>query len=125
MLKIKNKKKILAIASIIAIVAVIGASFAFAFASSTGDDGKAIKEIVSKFASYVVDMFRVVGILISIYAVAQFALAFKDDNPEAKSRSTILLVIGLLLLLVKSLASLIISTAGISGISLDNGFLGK
>ena len=113
-------KKILAIGSALAIV---GSLFMFAFAADAFGVGADIKELVSTFVSYIVDAFRVVGVMVAVYAVSQFALAFKDDNPEQKSKGTILLVVGLLLIFMKTIATKIVEKSG-TGISLDQGFLG-
>lgn len=109
-------KKILAAGSA---VAVIGSLLVTAFASGGGADG-AITDIVSMMLGYVVDMFKVVGVLVAVYAVAQFALAFKDDNPDQKSRSTVLLVVGAMLLGMGTFANKI---AGYAGVSIGKGFL--
>ena len=129
----KEKKNLVKkIFAVMCVIAVIGSMcvFALADASASADTSagsatnSSLTTIVSTFASYTCDMFRVVGIIIAIYATAQFALAFKDDNPDSKQRSVILLVIGMLLVFVKNLAKVVITNSEMDGISLEQGFLG-
>lgn len=123
----KEKKNLVKkIFAVMCVIAVIGSMcvFALADASAGSATNSSLTTIVSTFASYTCDMFRVVGIIIAIYATAQFALAFKDDNPDSKQRSVILLVIGMLLVFVKNLAKVVITNSEMDGISLEQGFLG-
>jgi hypothetical protein len=113
-------KKIFAV---MCVIAVIGSMCVFALADAASASKSSLTTIVSTFASYTCDMFRVVGIIIAIYATAQFALAFKDDNPDSKQRSVILIVIGMLLVFVKNLAQIVIDNSGMTGITLNSGFL--
>lgn len=122
----KKFKTILSVACAMAICAslCVCAFASAAPAAATSDSGTAITSTMSFFISYVVDLFRCVGVLVGVYAIAQFALAFKDDNPDQKTRSTTMLVIAVMLIMVKTLAKKVIELTSISGISLDEGFLG-
>lgn len=104
-------KKVLALGST---AAVSGMMFVTAFAAEMD-----IKGFVGNMLGYVVDMFTVVGVLIAVYAMAQFALAFKDDNPEQKSRSTILLVVGAILVGIRPLVNRFFSSV----VPISGGFL--
>lgn len=105
-------KKILAVGSVVAVLAIV---FVTAFASGgSGGASSAIKEIVGDMLGYVVFMFKIVGVLVAVYATAQFALAFKDDNPDQKSRSTILLVVGAMLMGIGFFAKKIAQLGGVT-----------
>lgn len=59
--------------------------------------------ILNQMLGYIGIIFRAVGILLAICAVGQMVLAFKDENPDAKSKSASILVVGILLVAMPSI----------------------
>lgn len=110
-------KKILKVAAGVAAVAAIST---MAFAGATGDG---IKDIIGNMLGYVRDIFIAIGALLGVYSVGQLALAFKDDNPDQKSKAMMLLVTCAILLAIGPLMELILTTAN-TGITIGDGFLG-
>lgn len=57
-----------------------------------------LTSILGTLLEYIGIIFRGIGILLAIYAFGQMILAFKDENPDAKSKSASILVVGILLI---------------------------
>lgn len=112
-------KKILKVAAGVAVLAACGT---VAFAS----DASGVTRIVGTFLGYVRDIFISIGVLLGAYAIGQLALAFKDDNPDQKSKAMMLLVCCAVLIAIAPLMKTIISAAGANGLvdALGTGFLG-
>lgn len=67
-----------------------------AFASYTST----IREIMEKMVDIVGTIFQAVGVILSIYAVGQLVLAFKNEDANAKSSASTLLVVGIVLIAI-------------------------
>ena len=118
------KKKTGKIAALASVFAALSSLWMTAFADDMDAAAAQIASMVGKFTSFIADAFVVVGIMIVVYAVSQFALAFKDDNPEQKSRGTIMLVVGIILIFIKTFAKAILNAAGVPADQyLERGFL--
>ena len=59
-----------------------------------------IRNIMNNMVSIVGVIFQAVGVILSIYAVGQLILAFKNDDPNGKSVASTLLVVGIVLIAV-------------------------
>ena len=59
--------------------------------------------LVKKFVDIIFYIFRTVGILLLAWAIAQLVIAFKNEDADSKQRATILLVISILLIVLKSI----------------------
>ena len=62
-----------------------------------------LTSILGTLLEYIGIIFRAIGILLAIYAFGQMILAFKDENPDAKSKSASILVVGILLIAMPSI----------------------
>lgn len=98
-------------------VATAAPFMAYSFAKDT----TAVK-ILSTFMGYVVDMFLCVGALLGVWAIAQLALAFKNEDADSKSRAMMMLVVAIILMSIKGLADIILKASG-TGITIGKGFL--
>lgn len=75
-----------------------------------------LKEVVESFVFYIGLIFQVVGVLLGVYAAGQMIMAFKDDNPDAKTRASTLLVVAFILIVMPGI---------IDGLGLVNYITGK
>lgn len=57
-----------------------------------------IQGIMDKMVDIVGTIFQAVGVILSIYAVGQLILAFKNEDANAKSQASTLLVVGIVLI---------------------------
>lgn len=89
------------------------------FAATSG--GATASSIISTFLGYVVDMFLCVGVLLGVWAIAQLALSFKNEDADSKSRAMMMLVVACVLIGIKPLATTVVSS--VSGITIGKGFL--
>lgn len=117
-------KQVLKVAAGIAAVASI-CTMAFA-STGAGASTSSVASIVGTFLGYVRDIFISIGVLLGVYAIGQLALAFKDDNPDQKSKAMMLLVCCAILIAIAPLMKTIISAAGATNLvnNLGTGFLG-
>ncbi len=85
-------------------VAVIVLMIAFAAfvlinpAFAADDPTEKIKEILNKIVSVIELIFQAVGAILSVYAIGQLVLAFKNEDSDSKSRASTLLVVGVVLI---------------------------
>ena len=122
--KIRNFKfkSIAAIMSVLSISAFTSI-FAFSYGGAASTNGDVdIANIIGAFLGYVQDVFIVIGILLIAWGIGQLALAFKDDNPESKSRAMMMIATAAILVGIGSLMGSIISTLGF-GITIGDGFI--
>lgn len=88
----------------------------FAFA-----DEPAAVTIVNTFLGYVLDMFICVGALLGVWAIAQLALAFKNEDADSKSKAMMMLIVAAILIGISPLASTVLNGTGLAP---GSGFLG-
>lgn len=67
-----------------------------AFAS--GGATATVSAILEKMISIIGMIFVAVGIILAIYSVGQLVLAFKNEDPDSKSRASTLLVVAIILI---------------------------
>lgn len=104
-----------------AAVATAAPFVAYSFAAAPAPAGPDPAAIVSTFLGYVLDMFICVGALLGVWAVAQLALAFKNEDADSKSRAMMMLIVAAILIGITPLAN-----AVLAGTHIDPGpgFLG-
>ena len=90
---------------------------AFAAAGGTAN----AKNIVQVFMGYVIDMFICVGALLGVWAVAQLALAFKNEDADSKSKAMMMLIVAAILIGIAPLATAVLNGTGLTP---GSGFLG-
>lgn len=106
--KMSKKEKIITLAALLAIVTltmllVVSPAFAANNYVST------IRTIMNNMVTIVGVIFQAVGAILSIYAVGQLILAFKNEDANSKSSASTLLVVGIVLIAVPG----IINTLGL------------
>lgn len=79
-------------------------------------------DVIQEFLGYVVDMFLCIGILLGVWAIAQLALSFKNEDADSKSRAMMMLIVAAILLGVQGLAEIILNAAGLN-ITIGDGFI--
>lgn len=75
--------------------------------------------VISRFLGYIVDMFICVGAMLGVWAIAQLALAFKNEDADSKSKAMMMLVVAVILIAIKPLCTVILP----AGITIGEGFL--
>ena len=73
-----------------------------------------LTSILGTLLEYIGIIFRAIGILLAIYAFGQMILAFKDENPDAKSKSASILVVGILLIAMPTIINALNLTSYLS-----------
>lgn len=106
--KMSKKERIITLAALLAIVTltmllVVSPAFAANNYVST------IRTIMNNMVTIVGVIFQAVGAILSIYAVGQLILAFKNEDANSKSSASTLLVVGIVLIAVPG----IINTLGL------------
>lgn len=71
-------------------------TFLVAFAAPAVPD--TLNDMLTKVIFYVGLIFQTVGIFLAVYAVGQMIMAFKDENPDAKTKAATLLVVAIILI---------------------------
>lgn len=116
----ERKDKIRKIGATIATGAMTAMPFMVnAFAAQA--TGASAKNIVQTFMGYVIDMFICVGALLGVWAVAQLALAFKNEDADSKSKAMMMLIVAAILIGIAPLATAVLDGTGLAP---GGGFLG-
>lgn len=117
----ERKDKIKKIGATIATGAMTAMPFMVnAFATAAAGTASA-KNIVQVFMGYVIDMFICVGALLGVWAVAQLALAFKNEDADSKSKAMMMLIVAAILIGIAPLATAVLNGTGLTP---GSGFLG-
>lgn len=58
--------------------------------------------IVKNFVGIILTIFRYVGIILLVWAIAQLIMAFKNEDPDSKAKSITMGVISIILITLKS-----------------------
>lgn len=69
-------------------------------------------DVVTALVGFIYDLARVVGIVLAINGAFNWLLANKDENADGQSRGIKLVVVGLALVFMESLAAPILKAAG-------------
>lgn len=93
---IEHKKgRILFVMSVFAITAVFGSMLLNPlFADAAGN----VAEILTDMIDIIGMIFTAVGIILAIYSVGTLVLAFKNDDPDSKTRASTVLVVSIVLI---------------------------
>lgn len=106
--KMSNKEKMIIFGVMLAIAAItvfLIVNPAFAATNYV----TRIRQIMNNMVTIVGVIFQAVGAILSIYAVGQLILAFKNEDANSKSSASTLLVVGIVLIAVPG----IITTLGL------------
>ncbi len=115
----ERKDKIKKIGATIATGAMTAMPFMVnAFAATTAASAQ---NIIQTFLGYVIDMFICVGALLGVWAVAQLALAFKNEDADSKSKAMMMLIVAAILIGIGPLASTVLTGTNLTP---GPGFLG-
>jgi len=96
-----NMKKQLIICGIFVCLVALAFTIVPAFAAATTPPE--LSKLMDTMIGYVGLIFRVIGIILAIYAIGQMIMAFKDENPDAKTKATTLLVVSIILISLPSI----------------------
>lgn len=61
---------------------------------------EALKEYIQMLIDIIALIFSAVGVVLLAYSVGQTILAFKNDDPDSKSRATTMVVVSLVLIIM-------------------------
>lgn len=82
----------------VAVVATFAAAFLLVQTAFAADAYvSTLQDLLTEMSDIIGVIFRAVGIILGIYAVGQLILAFKDENPDGKTRGATLLVVAVVL----------------------------
>ena len=85
---------------VMAVVVVFFMAINFAWADGYTDE---IKSVLDQMIGIVGTVFQAVGVILSIYAVGQLVLAFKNEDANSKSSASTLLVVGIALIAIPAI----------------------
>lgn len=77
-------------------------------------DGISIEEIMGSVLGIIFTVAMYIGIILAVWGLFQLVMSLKNDDAEAKSRATQLMVVGIVLIGLKGLASVLLSKIGIT-----------
>lgn len=77
-------------------------------------DGISIEEIMGSVLGIIFTVAMYIGIILAIWGLFQLVMSLKNDDAEAKSRATQLMVVGIVLIGLKGLASVLLGKIGIA-----------
>lgn len=74
---------------------------------STGSDeaDQEAKDLVNQFMDIVFFIFRAVGMILLVWSVAQLVMAFKNEDPDSKTRAITMGIISIILIMLKPIFS--------------------
>lgn len=90
----KKRKKLMMIGTFM-VMATLMLTFFVVFAAPNVPD--TLNEMLTNVIFYVGLIFQTVGIFLAVYAIGQMIMAFKDENPDAKTKAATLLVVAIIL----------------------------
>ena len=77
-------------------------------------DGISIEEIMGTVLGIIFTVAMYIGIILAVWGLFQLVMSLKNDDAEAKSRATQLMVVGIVLIGLKGLAGVLLSKIGIT-----------
>lgn len=92
----KTEKMEKAVAPMLAVGAAVGLIPTVSADLTAGD---AIKKVVN----IVLDIFRYIGIILTLWGIGSLVMAFKNEDADSKSRAIMSLVVGIALITLKTL----------------------
>lgn len=60
-------------------------------------------DAISKVVNIVLDIFRYIGIILTLWGIGSLVMAFKNEDADSKSRAIMSLVVGIALITLKTL----------------------
>lgn len=96
-----DMKKQLVVCGILVCLVALALTIVPSFAAATAPPE--LSQLLDTMIGYVGLIFRAVGIILAIYAIGQMIMAFKDENPDAKTKATTLLVVAIILISLPSI----------------------
>lgn len=100
----KKEKIIYGIFFCLAAMLMAGLIFNVAMASGNGAATQ-VSTILKKMLDIVCMIFQAVGIVLSIYAIGQLIMAFKNEDADSKSKASTMLVVGVCLIALPTIAT--------------------
>lgn len=97
----KKKRMITTIAVLSALTIVFCICPAFAADEYMG----VIEAIVKSMTGVIGNIFKVVGILLGTYAIGSLIMAFKNEDPDSKTKASTLLVVSIVLIAFPNIIS--------------------
>lgn len=64
-----------------------------------------VNDLVGKIINIICNIFLIVGIFLTVYAIGQLIMAFKNDDADSKTRASTVLVVGLVLIAIKGIVN--------------------
>jgi hypothetical protein len=88
------------VVALIAIMVLMVTNVTFAETAEYVTD---IQNTLKQMINVVCTIFQAVGVILSVYAVGQLILAFKNEDADSKSRASTMLVVGIVLIAMPTL----------------------
>lgn len=88
----------------------------FTIVPGFADATSSLTTIINNMINVVCLIFTAIGVLATVYAVGQLIFAFKNDDPDSKSRASQFLVVGVVLMVFPQIISQLNLTQYITGI---------
>lgn len=101
----KKEKIVYGIFFCLAAMLMAGLIFNVAMAGSTNPAATQVSDILKKMLDIVCMIFQAVGIVLSIYAIGQLIMAFKNEDADSKSKASTMLVVGVCLIALPTIAT--------------------
>ena len=95
----KERKIVFCIASVI----LLAALFIIITPAYASNYTTQIQNVMSNMIGIVGTIFQAVGVILTVYAVGQLVLAFKNEDANSKSSASTLLVVGIVLIALPSI----------------------
>lgn len=107
--KTQAKKMEKAVAPMLMVGAAIGL-MPTVYADPTGT----LDSTLGKIVDMVLSIFRYIGIILALWGVGSLVMAFKNEDADSKSRAIMSLVVGVILMFLKTFVEPILKAAGFS-----------
>lgn len=99
----KKEKTVLfaafAVITVFAVIMILNPAFA------ANDYADSLKDVIQKFIDIVLVLFQSVGVMFTVYGAIQLILAMKNDNPDDKSRASVMIGVGLALIFAPAIVN--------------------
>lgn len=73
-------------------------------------------DIVENMIDVILLVFRIIGVLMAVYSIGALVLAFKNEDPDSKTKNASMMVVSLILIFLKTLVDATGIASYISGI---------
>lgn len=109
-LKIKTKKTLISVFSIYEkykykLMGVMAGTSMLACGAIMLATAQDVGNLVGKIINIICNIFLIVGIFLTVYAIGQLIMAFKNDDADSKTRASTVLVVGLVLIAIKGIVT--------------------